>query len=171
MAKHKDDDAPKSPKEMEVEASEAKPAKPGESASVKGDKATGTPVYPPPASDRSGERTANVPPSKQLPTKAPGESGADELTRLKAERDALAGVVRNLGGNPDEVAKAATAKFGDAATDTPDTSKPKWLVTPVGETDPVEVHADDEASAVEAFKAKRGLWHLGAPPAVKKAGK
>jgi len=169
VAKHdKQDDVPKSPKEMEVKASDAKPAgdKP---ASVEGGKASGTPVYPPPATDRSGERTTNVPPSKQLPTKAPEESGADELTRLKAERDALAGVVRNLGGNPDEVAKTAAAKFGDATGSDEDTSKPKWHVTAAGENEPVEVHADDEAGAVAAFQAKRGIWHLGTPPTVQKA--
>ena len=170
MAKQDDKSAPKSPREMEVEAGSAKPAKAGESASIKGDKATGTTVYPPPASDRSGERTVNVPPGNQLPTKAPDESGADELTRLKAERDALAGVVRNLGGNPEEVAKTATKDLTPAAPGE-DTSKPKWEVTPDGETTPTTVHADDETGAVEAFKAKRGIWHLAAQPAVRKAGK
>jgi hypothetical protein len=76
MAKRRhesDRDTPTDPREMEVPAAEATPAEGDETASVEGGTPRGTPQYPPPASDRSGERTANVPPSKQLPTGAPPE--------------------------------------------------------------------------------------------------
>jgi len=74
--KGKGDETPTDPAAMETPAGEARPAAEGEPASVEGGRATGTPVYPPPASDQSGERTANVPPARQLPTKAPASENA-----------------------------------------------------------------------------------------------
>ena len=126
--------------------------------------------YPPPTSDRAGERTSNVAPSKQLPAKPPAGEGVDEVTKLKAERDALAKMVRAVGLNPDAAVKAATEGMAEAGP-ADDTSKPAWDVTGHGEASPVRVHADDEAGAVEAFKARRGQWHLASPPTVAKAKK
>lgn len=108
MAKHRRDGDDERPSNTTSGGERPTPAE-GE-ASVAGGTPEGAAVYPPSPSDQAGERTSNVPPTKQLPPDPPPEeAGADETTRLRAERDALAAVCRNLGGNPDEVCRAATA--------------------------------------------------------------
>jgi hypothetical protein len=137
-----------------------------------GDSATG-PVaseaapYPPGTSDSAGEKTDNVPPARKLPPAAPDE-GADELTLARAERDALAKVVANLGGNPAEVCKQATAGMRPKAKRFAGPTK-RATVRMGAHERAVEYPADAEdadAAAVEAFKADAGLWALPEQPVV-----
>jgi hypothetical protein len=170
MAKHKQPDGPTSPEPQATVGGEAVERTRGdEVASVEGDAPKGSTVYPPPASDLSGERTANLAPTKQLPPDAPG-GAADEAAQLRAERDALARVVRNLGGNPDEVCRTARGEFAvrtGTAESAEDESKTRFRVHAVG-FGPSEHHADDEAAAVEAFKRRHGVWSLPDQPRVEK---
>lgn len=146
------------------------PADPGaDQASVEGGDVKGTAdPYPPPTSDQAGERTANVPPAKKLPPDAPA-GNVDELTRYKAEHAALKSVVANLGGNPDEVCKAASAKLGaPEGGDAPEAEGEDWRVTLAGH--PTEtVKARDEAGARAAYCAKHGIWAPATAPTAVKA--
>lgn len=49
------------------------------------------------------------------------------------------------------------------------TDQPAWRVTGPG-LPPTEVHAADEAGALEAFMAEHGAWTLGSKPAVERVG-
>jgi hypothetical protein len=123
--------------------------------------------YPPSTSDQAGEKTDNIPPAKKLPPVPPDE-GADELTLARAERDALAKVVANLGGNPAEVCRQATAGMKPKAKRAAGPTK-RATVRMGGHERAVEYPADAEnpdAAAVDAFKADAGLWALPEQPVV-----
>jgi hypothetical protein len=96
--------------------------------------------------------------------------GADRATRLEAENAALRKVVTNLGGNPDEVAKAATAGLDKRASTS---GKKRWKVGITGHSNAsvreTVVEADDEKAAVEEFQRTNGLWSLPSEPAVSPA--
>ena len=173
----RDDDDPKpaDPKQMEVPAGEARPAEAGESAGVEGGEAKGTPVYPPPASDRSGERTANVPPSKQLPTRAPGSESPDPTARLTAENAAFRTALSGVGLNPDKIAEDACRDLKSAAAAPAGPTATAVVTAPgFGPTEveyPADTPADRrDAAAVEAFKRKHGVWSLGEQPTVEHKG-
>jgi hypothetical protein len=128
----------------------------------------GTAVYPPPASDTSGERTvAGVPPQKQLPPDAP-DGGAGEATFLRAENAALRKVVANLGGNPDEVAKAATANLGEPEKPRAATGPTFRMYVPGTGYPELEVQAPDEDSARREYLAKLGIVSMPQQPVARK---
>lgn len=143
-----------------------------EPATVEGGTPKGAAHYPPSASDSSGEKTDNIPPSKRLPPDVPpGEGGADELTRLRAEHAALSGVVKNLGGNPEEVARQASAKLAQSQQAKAGPTK-KATVTPQGGAGveveyPADTPKDErDAAAVEAYKRVAGIWSMPSQPGV-----
>jgi hypothetical protein len=133
--------------------------------------AEGIAVYPPSPGDQAGEKTDNVPPSKRLPPDVPPEEGgADELTLLRAQNAALAGVVRNLGGNPEEVSKTATAGLTADRKAKVGPTRKAFVTPPGGSEMEVEFPADapnPETAAVDAYKAKAGVWSMPTAPAVR----
>jgi hypothetical protein len=139
-------------------------------ATADGGAARGTAVYPPSPGDQAGERTSNVAPSKQLPPDVPpGESGADELATLRAQNAALAGVVRNLGGNPEAVAREAAAGLQQEAKAARGPVKKARVTMPGQEAVEVEypaAAADPRAAARASFTADKGQWALPAEPHV-----
>jgi hypothetical protein len=130
----------------------------------------GIAVYPPSPGDQAGEKTDNVPPTKRLPPDPPpGEGGADELATLRAENAALKKVVANLGGNPAEVCKAATAELGEKAAKKAKGPTRKAVVSMPGIEDTEVEYAgdkDDDGAAIDAFKRHHGMWSTPVQPAV-----
>lgn len=109
----------------------------------------------------------------------PVDPKEDELVRLRCACAALGTVVKNLGGNPDAVVKAATEHLKPVVKKHTGPMK-KATVTPVvgaggvtGEPCEVEYPADApdaETAAIEAYKEKAGVWSLPAQPVVELEG-
>lgn len=135
---------------------------------AKGAEGTRPDPYPPPTTDQAGEKTGGPPPSKRLPADAPEDEGADELTQMKAAVAELSKVVNNLGGNAQEIVKGVVARLPAKKVAKAGPARKAVVTAPGGEEVEVEYQGEEsDAAALEAYKAKRGIWHLPEQPAVR----
>lgn len=111
-------------------------------------------VYPPPVSDRAGERTtAGVSPAAQKPGKAPEEKAeAPVISVAKAVNDADAELARLR-------ARVAELEAEKAKAEPTGEGKKSFKISHPGHAE-LTVKADDEAGARKAYMAALGVWSL-----------
>jgi hypothetical protein len=107
----------------------------------------GETTYPPPASDSSGERTGNIPPTKLVPPDPPAGQGPEADPTPQAP-------------------KAAAAKPGSLLVSVPGSTLPALAV----EVDPGLSEADQHRQAVNIYRSRLGVWALPGEPSVGPAG-
>jgi hypothetical protein len=170
MAKHKADEQGHPARPSNTTSGGKQPADADEEASVEGGAPEGIAVYPPPASDRSGERTGNVPPAKQLPPDAPATENPDVPPAAPTAGEAIAAADAEMARLRAENAELKNKYEPQAKRATGPTAR-RRVAVPGREPEVVE-YADPgpdgnhDAAAVAAYQQKHGLWALPTQPTV-----